>query len=155
MKKLRLRVKNFADAMKQLRTAHTVNAANTAEIAKLTECLAGAEDGQKRQSSLRYAAEADAKAARTQFDDLKKKLYDAEIEISNLRGFIARVREDDAVRDPLVEVDDQLGKRQVTKRFPSNTPISYTMQHHDKFVSGSMNGLYGQDREKPKHWTSY
>lgn len=127
-----------------------------AALARITEFEAKSAEVSRCWSAERselQAARNEIKTTREQFADLKKKLYDAEIELANLRGFISRVREDDAVRDPLVEVENEQGKRQVSKRFPSNSPITYIMQNHDYVPDRQLFG--GINRETPKHWTSY
>jgi hypothetical protein len=83
------------------------------------------------------------------FADLKKKLYDAEMQNARNAGYLQRVSEDDAVADPLVEIDGPNGKRMVSKRYPSQTMVAY-----DATQDSVMGDLYSR-REKPKHWTGY
>src|ERR1700722_11370592 len=97
--KPRINVKSLADAMKQLRAALDNVASYQARNQQVESDLV-------EQHKLRKTAAVDVQAARANHDDLKKKLYEAEIESARLRGFVERVREDDAVRDPLVEVED-------------------------------------------------
>lgn len=94
----------------------------------------------------RRRAERDAEETLKQFADLKERLFNSEQETARLRGYLERVREDDNVADPLVEVDDQYGKRQVSKRHPS---------HPERHNGGSNYMEHFQGREKSKHWTSY
>src|SRR5258708_40257631 len=48
---------------------------------------------------------------RQQFGDLKKRLYDSELENQRLRGYVQRVQEDDTVREELVVTGDPDGER--------------------------------------------
>lgn len=115
------------------------------EIADLHKC----HDEARRNAS---AARDEVKTTREQFADLKKRLHASEVECSRLNGYMQRVREDDNVADPLVEVEDGNGKRQVSKRFPSN---SYTQNS----MMGGCSTTYETDdygrRVKREHWTSY
>jgi len=95
----------------------------------------------------RQKAQDQAKEAQEQFADLKRRLHDSEMAVARLNGYMERVREDDAVSDPLVEVDGPHGKRLVSKRYPHSdhqqpSPSDYCMQEM------ALNG------RKP-HWTSY
>lgn len=107
----------------------------------------------------RYSAEQQSKKDETfaeekaaQFAELKKRLHASEVECSRLSGYMQRVREDDNVADPLVEVEDGNGKRQVSKRFPSNS-------HMQNSMMGGCSTTYETDdygrRVKREHWTSY
>jgi hypothetical protein len=81
--------------------------------------------------------------------DLKERLHSSETKIARLEGYMDRVREDDAVNDPMVEIDGPEGKRLVSKRYPSprcegGTSFNDLMLHES-----------GHGREKRRHWTSY
>lgn len=98
------------------------------------------------------AAQDEVKTTREQFADLKMRLHTEELENARLKGYMERVREDDNVADPLVEVEDAGGKRQVSKRWPSNG-----YQHNTGMAGCNTDfatGDYGR-RAKPQHWTSY
>lgn len=96
----------------------------------------------------RRDAIAERDETRKNFADLKERLLTAETEVARLNGYMQRVREDDNVADPLVEVEDECGRRQVSKRHPQQRC------HAD---SSSMREYMtmGRDTEKRKHWTSY
>jgi predicted nucleic acid-binding Zn-ribbon protein len=85
---------------------------------------------------------------REQFEDLKKRLLEAETEQARLRGYLSRVHEDDIVRDGMVEIEDSQGKRMVPKRTP---PLLSNV--YDSYDTG-LGGL-AYSNEKKTHWTSY
>lgn len=95
----------------------------------------------------RITAEKETDEARKNFVDLKERLHNSEMEVARQRGYLERVREDDAVADPLVEIEGPDGKRFVSKRHPSPPMLSNGFDHAFE------PSLYG--REKRKHWTSY
>lgn len=149
----KLGVFNFKDACKALRKAlDEIDQHKIAGQELLTE-RDQARDARRAEQNARMAAEADAKAARTEHDDLKKRLLDAELECARLRGYMERVREDDAVADPLVEVEDQNGKRMVSKRHPGPHPVYTGVDMGSGFAATY--DEYGRKREKPKHWVTY
>lgn len=140
----KLDVHNFKDACKALRAA-----LDKADLLQIS--FDEASKAKSDEYFARRTAEESAKSTREQFADLKKRLFDSEQECARLRGYVERVREDDAVADPLVEVDDGNGKRMVSKRYPSNACLP----------SAGCNAMsanfdnYGNRREKPKHWVTY
>lgn len=90
------------------------------------------------------------KKTREQFDDLKQRLLSLETDNARLNGYVARVHEDDIVRDGMIEIEDQNGKRLIPKRPNPLTPNSFTQ--YEQF--SAPNYLpYGN--EKKTHWTSY
>ncbi len=93
-------------------------------------------------------AEKALKESRSHFADLKERLATAESETSRLRGYLARVHEDDIVRDGMVEIEDANGKRQVPRRPPPLEPVYSSPSLFDEVTS------YGE-RKKRTHWTSY
>jgi hypothetical protein len=144
---------DMTDKPKTLKAAIELLKVERASLSLTLERKEKMQDERDTAQRLQRNAEASEKQAREQFADLKKKLYDAEIELARLRGFVERVREDDAVADPLVEVEDAQGRRQVTKRFPSNRPLNADM--YTGMAEAVQYGRYGERQEKPKHWTSY
>lgn len=127
------------------------------EIAVQKERLSSAGDRNTKLQELLLAteklSEANAKAekeTRAQFADLKQRLVHAENELQRLNGYMARVHEDDIVRDGLVEIEDSRGKRMVPKRPRpqeyQSAPIGYDM-------SQQFGGNYEERRQT--HWTSY
>jgi hypothetical protein len=147
----KLDVFNFKDACKALRAA--LDEIDQHKIAgqELLESRDAALKAKSDEFFARRNAEDAAKAARAEHDDLKKRLLNSELECARLRGYMERVREDDAVADPLVEIEDQNGKRMVSKRWPSNhcTPVPTTC-----FDGGTYEDYTGR-RPKPKHWVTY
>jgi hypothetical protein len=109
----------------------------------------------KHERDCKAIAETDAKEARQQFADLKQRLHAAEMENQRLRGYLARVQEDDVVREELVATGDPDGERtMIPKRKPTifDRPPDYT----DFQARDSMGMTYsGRDRPKPKHWINY
>lgn len=99
------------------------------------------------------SAEEREKEAREQFADLKKRLHDSEMEVARLNGYLARVREDDVVREELITVGEPDGEqRMVPKRKPEylgNREERHSI--HDMMSDGD----YGRERKKPKHWIEY
>lgn len=99
------------------------------------------------------AAEASAKETREQFADLKKRLHNSEMEVARLNGYLARVHEDDTVREDFLTVGEPDGQqRLVPKRkhgFLGNQEPDYT-----RFDTGNS---YIDDirNRKPKHWIEY
>ena len=126
----------------------------TAELAEVKRDLASHREAVSEQRQRRQAAEAEVKETREQFADLKKRLHIAETEVARLNGYIARVREDDTVREELVTVGDPEGdRRMVPKRkheYLGNSEPNLT-QFADS--AGCYNGY--RDRPKSKHWVEY
>lgn len=97
------------------------------------------------------------KVARSQIDDLKERLALAESENQRMRGYIARVQEDDVVREDLVKVGDPQGDHQlVPKRKP--TAFYPPNVYAERGMSGSMGsaGYADNARNRPpqKHWVT-
>lgn len=97
-------------------------------------------------------AEKSLKEARSHFSDLKERLHNSEIENARLRGYLSRVHEDDIVRDGLVEIEDDGGKRQVPRRPPPLEQASYSPSVSDMMTSEY--DPYGRQKKRT-HWTSY
>lgn len=97
-------------------------------------------------------AEASLKESREHFADLKRALSNAEAETSRLRGYLDRVHEDDIVRDGMVEIEDENGKRMVPKRPPPMRSMEVKSRSPDTFtVYDQLSGR----QKKRTHWTSY
>lgn len=62
---------------------------------------------------------ASEKEARAQFADLKQRLQAAETSNQFMRGYLARVQEDDAVREELVVIGEPGGEQLAPKREPA------------------------------------
>ena len=89
------------------------------------------------------------KKTREQFDDLKQRILSLETDNARLNGYVARVHEDDIVRDGMIEIEDQNGKRLVPKR-PKPLVPSYT-----EVYNAAYDGVLPYGNEKKTHWTSY
>lgn len=157
-------------ASKTPRAAHTYRGArrnatrsieDRKQIDSLQEEVIEWKDKLTAEQGRRYAAEeqsrksmAYAEEKASQFNDLKKRLHDSELECSRLKGYMERVREDDNVADPLVEVEDGNGKRHVSKRWPSNGMNnvygSTDLSSNGEYVSGPYS-----ERKKREHWITY
>lgn len=108
-----------------------------------------AKEQARNEYSRRLKAEERSLSAEKNFVDLKERLFNAETELSRLRGYLARVHEDDVVRDGMVEIENSNGKRQVPRRQPPFTNSAY----RDDAGIG-LSSLY-HNNEKRTHWTSY
>lgn len=92
---------------------------------------------------------------RAMFADLKERLVKAEAETQRMRGYIARVQEDDVVREELVTVGDPSGEqRMVPKRKP--TPFEPPSPYSIIEAAGESlrTNAYGE-RKPPRHWVTY
>jgi predicted nucleic acid-binding Zn-ribbon protein len=128
----------IADLTKELETAKT-------ERARWEKSWG--EERQKRSDAENSLAE-----SRTHFADLKERLSNAEAETARLRGYLARVHEDDVVRDGMVEIEDERGKRQVPKRPPPLESVgTYSMVES---IGSTSYDSYGRPKKRT-HWTSY
>jgi hypothetical protein len=105
------------------------------------------------------ASAAEAKRARAEHDDLKARLLTLTRENEQMRGYIARVQEDDIVRESLVEEQQGEGnKRLVPKRMHRSFDRSLAMG--DASCVGDMAiekgyGFESRSREVPRNWTTY
>lgn len=127
------------------------------KIADLTASFLGLRDQ-------RDNARAEAKEAQdirdnvyAQFEDLKKRLHAAETANQFMRGYLARVQEDDVVREDLLTVGDPDGEQHmVPKRKPTEfkRPEDFTRQQ-----SPDEYGLSYHERQNRKgngrHWITY
>jgi chromosome segregation ATPase len=96
------------------------------------------------------SAEKSLADSREHFADLKERLASTEAETARLRGYLERVHEDDVVREGMVEIEDEQGKRMVPKRpspMISQQSVSYA-------GGGSSFDNFGRPNKKT-HWTSY
>lgn len=125
------------------------------EIEELKASVNSAQERMYQERDAKTAAVKQRDETRAQFDDLKKRLHESEMENQRLRGYIQRVQEDDVVREDLVAVGDPDGEmRQVPKR--KSTVFAQPVQYTDfdpGFVGYS--GYHNRDRPKPKHWIEY
>lgn len=125
------------------------------EIKKLRASVAAADAARENfrqkfnsEYGARLAAEKDAKTTQEKFADLKERLQASETNAARLQGYMDRVREDDLVRDGVIEVEDGMGKRLVPKRYPEH------YSRHDSFMNGGLESIAMRAAQQ-KHWTSY
>ena len=118
----------------------------SARVAELQEALT-------TQRGNAAAWEKREKETRAQFADLKERLSNAEMENQRLRGYLARVQEDDVVREELVTTGDPDGEQQLQpkrKHSRFEAPSQYS-----EFGDMASSGYIERDRRKPKHWVTY
>lgn len=120
-------------------------------IAELTERVDQRAKALREANDAKNAAVDREKETREQFADLKKRLHNSEMEVARINGYLARVREDDTVREELLTVGEPDGQqRLVPKRKPEylgNRQERESM--HDMLIDD-----YGR-KQKPKHWIEY
>lgn len=90
-----------------------------------------------------------------EFGDLKRRLHNAEHIIERMRGYIARVQEDDIVNEPLVATGNEDEKHLAPKR--QHTSFSGPEDPYiDTMAQSEMRHLSELDRRKQRrHWTEY
>lgn len=107
----------------------------------------------------RYAAKQEIKEVRQQFADLKERLANAESSNQYMRGYIARLQEDDVVREELVTTGDPDGEqimRPKRKHAQFERPSDYREIFQNSGATGSLEKYRtDSDRPKPKHWVTY
>ena len=123
------------------------------EIVKLRERL-------EEVDRVRTLAVANEAATRQQFNDLKSRLAAAEQENARMRGYIARVHEDDVVREELVRIGDPEGAEQlVPKRKPTYfaAPAQATdfTADAERSSRGGWSAINATERDRPRHWVTY
>jgi hypothetical protein len=107
--------------------------------------------------SAQNATETSYKEVMGQFNDLKVRLQAAETANQFMRGYLARVQEDDVVREELVTTGDPTGESVLTpKRKPTvfPTPEQFTFPAARQEDFGYAAG-FNAPRHKPKHWITY
>lgn len=144
--KRKLVVSGINDCMNQLRAALDTNDTLVSETILLRDKVSV-------EYNRRLAAEEETKKTRANFGDLKKRLHEVELETSRLNGYMQRVREDDNVADPLIEIIDASGTHRVSKRWPSNSMqfgAASNMAAGNDYITDN----YG-NRQKKEHWITY
>lgn len=131
-------------------------------IQQLEAALAGAEAEAKSYLDQAVAARGRAdtsdqclKESRAHFADLKERLSNSEMENQRLRGYIARVQEDDTVREELLTVGDPTGEQHmVPKRKPTvfEQPNNYSTPRNETSFDHYTDRA---NRAKPRHWITY
>lgn len=113
-------------------------------------------------------AERRLEGSRTDFADLKARLLSAELANERLRGYLDRVREDDVVREVLVETGDPEGEKLLTpkrKHADMPRPDHYLRPHGADLSRDRAMGMMqeargwaesdGRKREPLRNWVSY
>ena len=140
--------KSLKDAIAEIKSQRDVAALLLLQKDEMQDKRDKAEAQHRVEYNARLVIQRERDETAKQFADLKERLLTSETECARLRGYLERVREDDAVADPLVEIEGPDGKRLVSKRHPSPQHfITSNVDHYE--MARAMRG------EKPKHWTSY
>lgn len=93
---------------------------------------------------------------RKQFDDLKQRLRDSELELARLQGYLARVHEDDTVREELITAGEPGGQENLVPKRKHASLANYNFDATRLDNSHSFESLtYGEERRRPKHWVNY
>lgn len=94
----------------------------------------------------------------TRMDDLKTRLATAELENARLRGYVARVQEDDVVREDLITTGEPDGEQRLV---PKREPTRFAAPDHlsgERYHGGEDQSL-GLTRREPRpprrHWVTY
>jgi hypothetical protein len=134
-----------------------------ASIAALQAALKDKVDALEQARGRAEDALARERQTRSQFDDLKTRLAYAEGEVQRMGGYIARVQEDDVVREELVRTGDPEGHEQLV---PKRKPTHFAdLRVFNNIHSGGDKGCSSvaafddfhrrQRVEPPKHWVTY
>lgn len=123
-------------------------------IASLEDRIAGLEASLQQVNNFAGERVREANAAadrekqtRKQFDDLKLLLATTESENARMRGYIARVQEDDVVREDLIPIGDPEGQMQLTaKRKPTNFEPAVVTSNWQAELRPALS---------PKRWVNY
>lgn len=94
--------------------------------------------------------------AQMEFADLKRRLHNAELINERMRGYLARVQEDDTVREELITVGEPGGvEKLVPKRKPWHVPDAENA-YMDTRAGSEMQYMSGEElRRQRKHWIEY
>ncbi len=93
---------------------------------------------------------------RAQFNDLKTRLATAEADNQRMRGYIARVQEDDVVREELLTTGDPQGEQYLVpkrKLTPFHQPDPFTERHDGAMMADASYGRH--ERRERRHWVTY
>jgi hypothetical protein len=118
-----------------------------------------ADHGRMRQACVdevekRKQGEAREKETRAQFDDLKQRLVTAEFDNQRMRGYLARVQEDDVVREELIKIGDLEGECRLV---PKRKPTAFEQPGQFQLSREMASHPYGDrvHQPKPRHWVTY
>jgi hypothetical protein len=120
--------------------------------AELAAALAAANELLAGKDSLLRQERAAAETVRKNADELKIRLSEAEADNQRLRGYIARVQEDDVVREELVRVGEPDGDYQLVpkrKMTPFSGPDPYSR------CDVAATGMRHAERAPRRHWVTY
>lgn len=106
-------------------------------------------------SQERDAAVTREQETRAQFADLKSRLFDATKTIERLNGYIARVQEDDHVREELLTVGDPNGEQLLVPKRKHAITGGVLDDHEQSLDMGKAGPYDRQERTKPRRWVSY
>lgn len=130
------------------------------QLREKDEEIAARDAEQRRLRDLASAREVEIKQTREQFNDLKTRIQAAETANQFMRGYLARVQEDDVVREELVTTGEPGGEQQMV---PKRKPTHFSRMD-DYTVFGDRDGSspyhgFGMTSEersrRRKHWITY
>lgn len=138
-KQIELHLRQIEDLRANIASAEEDSAAN---LKSAKEWKALSEEREKIETDLRR-----------KLTDLKERLATSELENARMRGYIERAQEDDTVREELIAVEDENGKRMVPKR----KPTTFVQQDQYKDMTECSDTLWLRQQQKPdrKHWVTY
>lgn len=122
-----------------------------AEIKTIRAALTNQIEKTSKVEADNYAIERKLETARAQFTDLKDRLFAAEQTIARQSGYLARVREDDIVRDGSAEQTAPDGSLHVRPKRPNLSARDDAPRPVNK------NLMVGYDKPKTPelHWVNY
>ena len=126
-----------------------------AENERLEAQMIGYSKKYEEQTRVAVAAEERADTLLEQFNDLKERLLASEMENQRLRGYIARVQEDDVVREELVTVGEPGAEQHMV---PKRVPTVFSQPNQYNRARDEMNDIFhgrGEERRPPRHWVTY
>lgn len=130
------------------------------KVAELETAIEGVHEENRGKSKLIDESERKLTEARTLFVDLKEKLYAAEVSNQFMRGYIARIQEDDIAREELLTIGDPNGEQKLVPKRKSTAferPDDFldTDRPNQRIGSQSFSRFGSDDRPKPRHWLRY
>lgn len=143
----------MADAARSRSRAELEKALATAEERlELTRRSLAAKSDQLDQSITRETS------TRAQFEDLKSRLATSESDNQRMRGYIARVQEDDVVREELVSIGEPGGEQKLVPKRKTTVfgePYPYMVDAARGDDSIGMTHYRDANRPRPRHWVAY
>lgn len=102
------------------------------------------------------ALKKDRDEVKLQFADLKERLFNTQMVLERLRGYVDRVQEDDIVREELLTVGEPGGEERLV---PKRRHMAQQYLVHPSHVGGEdfYREMSSSNRphQKPKHWINY